>query len=136
MRQVPQPTSAVHFGQFMHKCFVARLFVPGRKYCAKFTDQPKRKKKRRRRNPGRSVDPFPFPFLGPLPNSFGSLRSSSSPSLLVISIDRLCRLRFASFVHFSLNIAYLHSVVPRPRPTVCLSVQGESSRFESSPSCQ
>jgi len=51
MRQVPQPTSAVHFGQFMHKCFVARLFVPGRKYCEKFTDQPKRKKNAREEIP-------------------------------------------------------------------------------------
>lgn len=40
--------------------------------------------------------------------------TSSWPSLLVISIDRLCRLRFASFVHFSLNIAYLRSFLYHP----------------------
>lgn len=73
------------------------------------------------------------------PDSLGSLRSSSSPSLLVISIDRLCRLRFASFVHFSLNIAYLHSDRPpfplpaNPCPPGCLSVRqrrGDSSQVE------
>lgn len=79
------------------------------------------------------------------PDSLGSLRSSSSPSLLVISIDRLCRLRFASFVHFSLNIAYLHSDRP-PSPPRPLSIRlfvrppkerrFQPCRVESSPSCQ
>lgn len=74
-------------------------------------------------------------------HSFGtqlsSLRCSSLtswwPSLLVISIDRLCRLRFASFVHFSLNIAYLHSFPYHPAVhlsgvsawTVGMSAEGE-----------
>lgn len=81
IRQVPQPTSAVHLVNLCTSVY-GSAFVPGRKCCAKFTDQPKKKQKNadkvtRKENPQLKSEARPSPSA-----------SSSSPER---SVDRGAR---------------------------------------------